>query len=92
MSTSERLAKAVTAAGVYAPKPQASALLYGVIAVAILGIGLTVIGRFYSVNFLSFPISLAIGGAAAFAFGGLLRRKRAKKHRTAVNDELERDS
>lgn len=91
MAISGRLKKAVSAAAAYAPKPQASALLYGVIAVAILGIVLTVIGRFYSVNFMSFPISIAIGGTAAFVFGVFLRRKRARAHLAAVDDELERD-
>lgn len=91
MTVSERLTTAIAAAQ-YAPKPQASSLLYGLIAVAILAIGLMAIGEFYSVDVLSFPLSLAVGGAAAFVVGVLLRRKRARAHRAAVDDEFRRDA
>jgi hypothetical protein len=90
MPVSPRLARAVAAATKYAPKPQGSSLLYGLIAVAVLAIAMTAAGRFYAIDFLSFPVSVAIGGAAAFVFGVLLRGRRARAHRAAVDDEYDR--
>lgn len=66
-------------------------MLYGFIAVAVLGIALTVFGEFYAVDILAFPVPLALGGAAAFVFGALLRGRRARAHGVAVDDEFDRN-
>ena len=51
-------------------------LLYGVIAVVLLGMTLWILGRFYSFSFLEHIAFLVSGGAAAFCGGFILRRVR----------------
>lgn len=85
----ERRKRAVASASVRAPAPQASSLLYGAIAVALLSLAVAAFGRFYSVDVISFPLLLALGGAAVFAGGYALRNRRARRHRAAVEEDFE---
>lgn len=50
----------------YAPTPQGSSLLYGLIAVVLLGASLWIIGRFYGFSFLDHPTFPVTGSIAAF--------------------------
>lgn len=90
--TKQRLADSRTAAEEYAPTPQGSSLLYGVIAVVLLAMTLWILGRFYNFSFLEHPAFLVSVGAVAFCGGFILRRVRKQRHDAAYVNECKKRS
>ena len=86
--TKQRHTDSRIAAEKYAPTPQGSSLLYGVIAVVLLGMMLSILGLFYSFSFLEHPAFLVSVGAVAFCGGLILRRVRRHRHDAAYVNEL----
>lgn len=79
-----------SAAELYAPMPVGSSILYGLIAVVILGMVLWSVGLFYGLNFLAHPALLIGTGAAAFVCGVLLRKLRKSRHNDAYRHEYQK--
>lgn len=80
------------AAEKYAPTPQGSSLLYGLIAVVLLGASLWIIGRFYGFSFPDHPTFLVTGSVVAFCGGFILRRVRRHRHDVAYVKEFNKRS
>ncbi len=59
-----RRANAKAAASKYAPKPDGSAITYGLIAVSVLAVALIFYGVFYSVDMLSQPVALFLAASS----------------------------
>lgn len=90
--TKQRRTDSRIAAEKYAPTPQGSSLLYGVIAVVMLGMTLWILGRFYSFSFLEHPAFLVSVGAVAFFGGFILKRVRKQRHHAAYVNECTKRS
>jgi hypothetical protein len=90
--TKQRRIDSRIAAEKYAPTPQGSSLLYGLIAVVMLGMTFWSLGRFYSFSFLEHPAFLVGVGAVAFCGGFILRRIRKQRHDAAYLKEYKRRS
>jgi predicted PurR-regulated permease PerM len=88
--TSRREVEARRVAEKYAPKPDASSMLYGAMAVVLLAMGLSLFGMFYQIDMYTQPVLLATAAGAAFAAGVVLRKLRKRRHSRAVVVEYER--
>ena len=86
----ERREKARDAAIVYAPVPESSSLMYGIVAVVLLGVFLWFIGQFYGLDLVGHPISVSVGLVLIFIGEVLLRRRRKHQHNRAFDTEYER--
>lgn len=83
-----RTAYANAAAARYAPRPNGSLILYGLISATLLFLGAIVAGAFYSVDVMAYPCYLVGALAAAFIFGAGLRMWRQRAHSAAVDVEF----
>jgi hypothetical protein len=88
----QRRTDARSAAEKYAPAPQGSSLLYGLIAIVLLVMSVWIISRFYGFSFLEHPIFLVAGGGIAFCGGFILRRVRRHRHDAAYVKEFNKRS
>jgi len=86
----QRKEKALQAASDYAPAPEASALTYGLISIALFSVGIWGAGRFYDVSLSPYSSLLLAGSAIAFCVGIWLRKKRKRRHVDAYESELGR--
>lgn len=84
------LEKARLAAAGYAPAPEASALIYGVIGMALVSVGIWGAGRFYDLPPIHLLSLVVVGSLIAFPVGIWLRRKRERCHVDAYQAELVR--
>lgn len=82
-----RRANAKAAASKYAPKPDGSAITYGLIAVSVLAVALIFYGVFYSVDMLSQPVALFLAVIASFITGVGVRLWMKRRHRAAYEAE-----
>lgn len=85
------MTRALKAANKYAPKPGSSAIMYGAVAVVLLGLAALIFGRFYDIDILAHPILIGVGAIAIFGVGVWLRRRRKREHVEAVSTEYEHD-
>ena len=89
MSTMEpHLEKARLAAAGYAPAPQASALLYGMIGMVLFSVGMWGAGRFYDLPLIPHLSLVVAGSLIAFPVGIWLRKRRKRRHVDAYQAEL----
>lgn len=79
-----------SAAELYAPAPEGSSILYGLISIVIVGMAFWIVGLFYGLNFLSQPVLVIGAGVAAFIGGVLLRKLRKRRHNDAYDHEYEK--
>lgn len=86
----QREANARVAANSYAPKPVGSSLLYGLIAVTLVGLAMIIFSIFYGANITAFPVIIGIILACAFTAGVMLRRRRRHLHGLAYTHEYDR--
>lgn len=84
------LEKARLASAGYAPAPEASALIYGMIGMALVSVGILGAGRFYDLPLIPHLCLVAVGSLIAFPVGIWLRRKRSRRHVDAYQAELVR--
>ena len=82
--------KARLAAAGYAPAPEASALIYGMIGMALFSVGMWGAGRFYDVPLIPHLSLIVVGSLIAFPVGIWLRKKRKRRHADAYQVELVR--
>lgn len=85
-----RETNALVAANSYAPKPVGSSLLYGLIAVTLVGLAMIILSIFYGANIAAFPAIIGIILAGAFTAGVMLRRRRRRLHGLAYAHEYNR--
>lgn len=90
MADKQRETQARAAANNYAPKPVGSSLLYGLIAVTLVGLAMIIFSIFYGANIAAFPVVIGIILAAAFIAGVILRRRRRHIHGLAYTREYGR--
>ncbi len=86
----QRKEKALQAAADYAPAPEASALTYGIVSMALFCVGIWGMGRFYDVSLSPHLALLVVGSVIAFSGGVGLRKKRKRRHVDACEAELGR--
>lgn len=84
------LEKARLAAAVYAPAPEASALVYGLIGMALCSVGMWGAGLFYDLPLMPHLSLVVAGSLIAFPTGILLRNTRKRRHVDAYQVELAR--
>ncbi|WP_454655604.1 hypothetical protein [Bosea beijingensis] len=84
------LEKARFAAAGYAPAPEASALTYGMIGMALFSVGMWGAGRFYDVPLIPHLSLIVVGSLIAFPVGIWLQKKRKRRHADAYQVELVR--
>jgi len=82
--------KARFAAAGYAPAPEASALTYGTIGMALFSVGMWGAGRFYDAPLISHLSLIVVGSLIAFPVGIWLQKKRKRRHVDAYQAELVR--
>ena len=82
------LEKARFAAAGYAPAPEASALTYGMIGMALFSVGMWGAGRFYDVPLIPHLSLIVVGSLIAFPVGIWLQKKRKRRHADAYQAEL----
>ena len=87
LAEKKRSKESRNAAELYAPQPEGSSILYGLIAIVVLAIAFWIVGLFYGLNFLSYPVLLIGAGAVAFIGGVLLRKLRKRRHNDAYRHE-----
>jgi hypothetical protein len=85
-----RKEKARQIAAVYAPAPEASALVYGIVGVALFSVGIWGAGRFYALPLTPHFALLVAGSVVAFCVAVWLRNKRRRHHVDAYQAELVR--
>lgn len=83
-----RAEKARQAAAAYAPAPEASALVYGIVGMTLFGVGIWGAAAFYDVRLLPQWALLVAGSAVAFCLGVWLRRRRRLRYVHAYQAEL----
>lgn len=84
------LEKARLAAAGYAPAPEASAPIYGLIAMALFSVGMWAAGRFYDLPLMPHLSLVFAGSLIAFPGGIWLRKTRKRRHVDAYQLELAR--
>lgn len=84
------LEKTRLAAAGYAPAPEASALTYGMIGMALFSVGMWGAGRFYDVPLIPHLSLVGVGSLIAFPVGIWLQKKRKRRHVDAYQAELMR--
>lgn len=84
---SELRRDARAAANKYAPRPESSYTMYGVVAVLSVVMTAWIISLFYDISLLSHPVPLCIGFGVTFLGGLALRRLRGRRHRAAFDAE-----
>ena len=82
-----RKSKARAAAHEYAPKPEGSSIIYGVIGDALVGVGLLAFNIFYATDVFTHPVFVALVLAMAFTGGVVLRKRRTTRHADAYEAE-----
>ncbi len=90
MRNNERREAARLRAEAYAPMPQDTRMMYGLVSVSLLFLGLVGIGWFYSVDLWREPLAIAGLVALAFGLGLLARRVTMERHRSAHRVEYDR--
>lgn len=80
--------KARVAAAGYAPAPEASALIYGMIGMALFSVGMWGAGRFYDLPLIPHFSLVVVGSLIAFPVGICLQKKRKRRHVDAYQAEL----
>ena len=89
MSCERQERDARKAASRYAPEPEASMMMYGIVGVSLFAVGAWGLSRFYAIPLLPHVIVLGICGILSFAFAMWLRRHRARRHDKAFRSELD---
>ena len=89
MKEMKRRDEAEKAAELYAPKPQSTILIYGLVSICICGLALIAFGRFYSVDVLQYPLAVARVFIAIFVAGMVLHRSRSGRHTRAHRAEYQ---
>ena len=89
-SMEPHLEKARLAAAGYAPAPEASALIYGMIGMALFSVGMWGAGRFYDLPLIPHLSLIVVGSLIAFPVGIWLQKKRKRRHVEAYQAELVR--
>lgn len=84
------LEKARLAAAGYAPAPEASALIYGLIGMALFSVGMWGAGLFYDLPLMPHLSVVVAGSLIAFPVGIWLRKTRKRRHVDACQVELAR--
>ncbi len=82
--------KARLAAAGYAPAPEASAAIYGMIGMGLVSVGMWGAGRFYDLPPIPHLSLIVVGSLIAFPVGIWLRKKRKRRHVDAYQAELVR--
>jgi O-antigen/teichoic acid export membrane protein len=90
MEDSNRRQAARERAEEYAPRPESSFLMYGVVGTVIAGIALFAFSRFYSLDPLAYPLWVVAALVLVFAGSLLLRIVRSSRHHTALRDEYDK--
>jgi hypothetical protein len=92
LTDQKRRAQARDAATEYAPYPDGSSFLYGMIAVVLAAIAVWAIGQFYDIDVVLHPMFVFLSLAVAFASGVVLRKRREQQHIAAYEVEREKRS
>lgn len=92
MTNPTRIANARAAARSYAPKPNGSALTYGLIAAALTTAAATIAGAYFRTDVEGSPVSLAIVATLAAASGAVFRLWCQRRYVGAVHAEYVRRS
>jgi O-antigen/teichoic acid export membrane protein len=74
----------------YAPRPQGSWLVYGVVGVVLGCLALVAVGRFYDLSPLAYPMSIAAVLLAVFMGSIVLRSIRSRRHSVAHRREYDK--
>lgn len=81
-------AKAV--AEVYAPRPQSSAVIYGVVATSLASVALVLFCRFYDLDAVAYPLWIGGAGVLIFLASMILQLHLVRRHRTAHRVEYDK--
>lgn len=87
MTNPTRIANARAAARSYAPKPNGSALTYGLIAAALTTAAAIIAGAYYRTDVVGNPVPLGVVATLAFASGAVFRLWRQRRYVGAVRAE-----
>lgn len=90
MKDQRRKDEARVRAQAYAPVPTDSRLLYGVVSASLLLVLVLIVGGFYAVDPLRYPLALTGLMALAFGLGLIVRRVRLRRHRHAHRMEYDK--
>lgn len=82
--------KALLAAADHAPAPEASALIYGMIGMALFSVGAWGAGRFYDMPLIPHLSFVGVGSLITFPIGIWLWKKRKRRYMGAYQAELVR--
>jgi hypothetical protein len=74
----------------YAPRPQSSWLMYGVVGVVLGGLALIAFARFYEISALAYPVWIGVALLAVFAGSLALRLLRSRRHSVAHRQEYDK--
>jgi ABC-type Fe3+ transport system permease subunit len=74
----------------YAPQPQSSWLMYGVVGVVLGSLAIWALGRFYSVSPLEYSAWIVVALLAVFAGSIALRTVRSRRHAIAHRREYDK--
>ncbi|GLQ55476.1 hypothetical protein [Devosia nitrariae] len=87
MSDRIRQNNARSAAEQIAPRPNGSVMTYGLVGIALAGLGMAAFGQFYAVDILAYPLLVVGLMSFAFASGIGLRKARQIRHHNAYKAE-----
>lgn len=87
MTNPTRIANARAAARSYAPKPNGTALTYGLIAAALTTAAAIIAGAYFRTDVVGRPVSLAVVATLAFASGAVFRFWRQRRYVGAFRAE-----
>lgn len=90
MTHHEKVADARRAANGYAPVPDDSALMYGMVGLVLGGLLMITLSEFYSFSLVPHGIMITAGLITAFIAGAALRALRKRAHARAYDDEFAR--
>lgn len=77
-------------AGVYAPRPESSALMYGLIATSVAGLALFAFSRFYGLDALAHPLWIAVAAVLIFIVSMTLQFHLVRRHNAAHRAEYDK--
>lgn len=79
--------KAQTLAEVYAPRPQSSAVMYGIVATSLSAVGLVMFSKFYSMQPFAHPLWIAVAAVLIFLSSIVVQMGLVRRYTTAQQNE-----
>jgi len=90
MKDKKRRKEAQERAENYAPRPDTSVLMYGVVGVCLAGVAWAAFTRFYDLEFFAYPVWMAVVFLLVFAGSIALRMLRSRRHASAHRREYDK--